>query len=215
MDAVSDPDRYGESWFQKLAGSLVPSGVAAVARIEDPYLRAADDMADALRRRTPGLSADLPPVRDLWGRPVSLASGEGAMHDLFSPVYVRRENAEPIDEELARLEYYPAMPKRSINLNGVSLKLTPEQYSRYVELAGNEAKDLAFGMGAREFLNATVDGTHPLAVVYQVMDDEQRENFIESKLVDYRRLARDQLVTEFPGLTAEYDRRRAGAGLGL
>lgn len=212
FDAVSDPDRYGEAWFQKLAGSLVPAGVAAITRTRDPYLRAADDMIDALRRRTPGLSDDLPPLRDLWGRPVSLASGEGAMYDLFSPVYIKRENPEPIDEELARLEYYPAMPKRSISLNGVSIRLTSEQYSRYVELAGNEAKDVAFGVGAREFLNGIVQGTHPLAPVYQMMDDEQRENFIEGKLVDYRRLARDQLVREFPGLIAEYDRRRVAGG---
>ncbi len=86
---------------------------------------------------------------------------------------------------------------------------------RYVELAGKEAKDLALGMGAREFLNSIVDGTHPLAPVYQMMDDEQRENFIEGKLVEYRRLARDLLVQEYPGLIADYDRKRAGVGLGL
>lgn len=130
------------------------------------------------------------------------------MVDLFSPVYVRRENPEPIDTELARLEYYPAMPKRTVTLNGLAFKLNPAQYSRYVELAGNEAKDLAFGMGAREFLNGIVDGTHTLAPVYQMMDDEQRKNFIEGKLVEYRRLARDLLVREYPWLLGEYDRKR-------
>ncbi len=80
---------------------------------------------------------------------------------------------------------------------------------RYVELAGKEAKGLALGMGAREFRNKIVDGTHPLAVVYQVMDDEQRENFSERKMVEFRRLARNQLVREFPVLVADYDRKRA------
>jgi len=44
-----------------------------------------------------------------------------------------------------------------------------------------------------------------------VPTDEQRENFIEGKLVDYRRLARDQLVQEFPELIASYDARRQDA----
>lgn len=170
---------------------------------------------DAVRRRTSGLSADLSSVRDLCGRSVSLASGEGAVVDLFSPVYVRRDNSEQIDTELARLEYYPGMPKRTMSLNRVSLKLTPAQYSPYMELAGNEAEDPAVSLGARDLLNAIVQGSHPLSQVFQLLDDEQREQFIEGKLVDFRRQAREQLIREDASLVAEYDRRRLAGRVGL
>lgn len=217
FDAVSDPDRYGATWFQQLAGSVVPSGVAAVARMEDPYMRTAAGMVDAMKRRVPGLSEGLPQYRDLWGRPVDYRSGEGAMYDLFSPVYIKRENPEPIDTELGRLEYYPAMPQKTFSFSGVKIDLReqPEAFSRYVELAGNEVKDPAFGMGAKDYLNAIVTGKHPLSPVYEMMDDEKKESFIEGKLADYRKSARQQLMQEFPALQAQYDQKRQNAAIGL
>ena len=32
---------------------------------------------DSLRRRTPGISKELPAVRDLWGQPIEFRSGLG------------------------------------------------------------------------------------------------------------------------------------------
>src|SRR5690606_33446261 len=39
IEAVSDPVRYGDRYIQRLAGSVVPSAVASIAREEDPYLK--------------------------------------------------------------------------------------------------------------------------------------------------------------------------------
>lgn len=213
FDAVSDPDRYGEAWFNKLAGTIVPSGVAAVARMEDPFLREANSMVDAIKRRTPGQSEGLPLVRDLWGRPVDFRSGYGAAFDFLSPVYVKRENPEPIDKELERLGYYPAMPRKAFSYKGVSIDLRsqPGAYSRYVELAGNEAKDPIFGMGAKDTLNGLIDGKHPLAAIYSVLSDEKKEAYIEGKLADFRKLARETLMREVPALMVQYETKRAAA----
>jgi hypothetical protein len=59
VKAVSDPQRYGEKWADRLvAGMLVPSVVAQAARLEDPYLKDARTMLDAIKARlakiTPG-----------------------------------------------------------------------------------------------------------------------------------------------------------------
>lgn len=63
--------------LQEAGGSVVPAGVAAIARTQDPYLREAGSIVDAVKRRLPYWSDELPSYLDLWGRPVSYASGYG------------------------------------------------------------------------------------------------------------------------------------------
>ena len=71
---MSNPKRFSESYVQRLAGTAVPTGVAEVARGVDPYLRESHSIIDSIRRCTPGISKELPAVRDLWGRPSSFAA---------------------------------------------------------------------------------------------------------------------------------------------
>ena len=56
VTAMSDPQRYGEGYFQRFAGSLVPAGVAMMARAMDPYALEADTMLERIRSRVPGLT---------------------------------------------------------------------------------------------------------------------------------------------------------------
>ena len=92
---MSDPQRYGEGYFQRFAGSLVPAGVAMMARAMDPYALEADTMLERIRSRVPGLTKRLPVRRDLWGEPIAYRSGLGAIYDAVSPIYSRREKPRP------------------------------------------------------------------------------------------------------------------------
>ena len=217
FDAVSDPDRYGKPWFEHMAASVVPSGLAAEARREDPYMRTAAGMVDAIKRRVPGMSKDLPPVRDLWGRPTDYRSGEGATFDALSPVYIKREHPEPIDKELERLGYYPDMPPRKIQIDGVPLDLNkaPELYAEFVRLAGNDAKNPDTGLGAKDYLNGVMTKVDSDAALYwqaQMTDgpDGVRAGFIRDKVRMYRELAKHDMITPgspgySPKLRAMYD----------
>lgn len=215
QDAMSDPNRYGEKWFQNMAGSLVPSGMAAIARQGDPYMRVASDVIDSVKKRVPGLSKGLPLYRDLWGRPVDYRSGEGAAFDLLSPIHVKRENPEPVDKELERLQYAPLMPPKKFQLNGVPMDLTsrPDLYSEFVRLAGNDAKDPTWGMGAKDYLNAVVDHKHPDSETYWYPGmtdgpDGTRKTFLESKIRDYREMAKRELMRQSPEFNAMYELNR-------
>lgn len=216
FDAVSDPDRYGESYFKKLAGSVVPAGIAAATRIEDPYMRAAQSSVDAIKARLPMWSNDLAPYRDLWGRTISYQSGFGAAYDAVSPIYVKAENPEPIDAELDRLGYFPQNADRKTSFNGVLVDLgrIPHVYSRYVELAGNELKHPAWNLGAKDFLNQVISGNHPMSQVYWYGDesadgpDGRRAMFIRSTLEEFRSMAKDKLLRESDELRAIYDINR-------
>lgn len=217
FDAVSNGERYGQAYFNSLAGTVVPSGVAAVARQVDPYMRTAQDMVDAIKRRTPGLSDELPLYRDLWGREVDYRSPAGALYDALSPIYIKKENPEPIDSELLRLEYYPSMPDKRITYNNVPLDLEsrPEIYARFVQLAGNEAKHQAWGMGAKDMLNAVISGQHPLSQVYNTYSDGPdggKAAYIQNILNGFRDLAKRQLLEEYPELRAEYENQRQPGG---
>lgn len=216
FDAVSDPDRYGDQYFNGIAGSLIPAGMAAWSRLEDPHLRTAQDMVDSIKRRTPWWNTDLPLYRDLWGRPVSFASGLGKGYDALSPFYSSQENPEPIDTELERLGYFPASPSRKTTFDGITIDLNkhPEAYSRYVELAGNGMKHPAWGLGAMDLLNAVVEKKHPLSEVYYSEPytdgpDGGKANFIRKIIRDYRDMAKDQILKEFPEIAAEVSAKKA------
>jgi hypothetical protein len=190
--------------------------VAAIARTQDPYLRSAQDISEAIRRRTPGLSDELPKMLDLWGQPVDFRSGFGTVYDLFSPVYVKQENPTPIDTEMDRLELYPQRPEKTIYVKGVKLDLSenPQAYWRYVELAGNGWKHTAWRQGAKDTLNDLVTGKHPLSPVYdEVKSDQGKRDMIKNFINQYREGAKQQLLKEFPDLQLEVDRNwKPGGG---
>ena len=217
FDAVADPDRHGERYFQRLAGSFVPAGVANAARQVDPYMRTAETTVAAMQKRLPYWSEDLPLYRDLWGRPVSYQSGFGMGYDIFSPVYTKKHAPEAIDTEMKRLDYFPSMPEKKVNFNGVEIDLEnfPKAYERYVELAGNGVKDPAWQMGAKDYLNALVTGGHPMSAVYKLYSDGRdggKTDFIKDTLAKYRKLAKDQVLSEFADLQAEYETKRKPYG---
>ncbi len=134
IEAVQDPDRYGQRYVQRLLGTVIPTGVAQVARVDDPYLREARSILDQIRSRTPGLSAGLPPKRDIWGEPIKLEGSLGP--DLISPVYLSRMSNDPVNQELLKLKIFPAKPDRQIR----GVELTDEQYDEYQRVAGRYAK---------------------------------------------------------------------------
>src|SRR5690606_15297202 len=49
IQAVSDPDRYGERYIERFLSTAIPTGVAQIARSQDPILRDAQDALDAIK----------------------------------------------------------------------------------------------------------------------------------------------------------------------
>jgi len=222
FEAVENPKWAGKRYFQKVGGSLIPTGIAALARngipgVEgDPYLRYADGLIQELKRRTPGLSKDLPLYRDLWGRPVSYKSNLGWMNDMFNPIYIKKEDPQPVDKEFQRLNYFPKMPGRKISFNGAVLELDNTQYSRFVQLAGKEINHIAWGQNSLEFFNDLVTGNHPLSPVYDLRSDGPdggKANYIRKFMNQFREQAKQVLIEEDDSLRAQYDdKRKLGGG---
>lgn len=218
FDAISNPDMHGEGYFQSIAASFVPAVAGVATRQVDPFMRTAQTTIEAMQRKSPFHSSDLPLYRDLWGRPVDYRSGGGMLVDIFNPVYTRKYAPEPIDTELERLGFFPSMPEKRVNFGGVVVDLEeyPHAYSRYVELAGNDLKLPQYNnLGAKDALNAIVTGEHPLTARYRIYSDGRdggKADLITEILGHYKEAARAQLLEEFDSLRAEVESKRKPGG---
>lgn len=98
------------------------SALRSYTQSTDEVVREAWEVKDRLFRNLPGLSDDLPPVRDLLGRPVTRDNAEWFW---INPFGANPESDNPVDQELARLAFDPAMVQKSVQ----GVQLTAAQYS--------------------------------------------------------------------------------------
>lgn len=128
LSAIDDPERYGDAFIKRLAGSIaVPTGVAQIARTVDPIVRETPDSASAIQSRVPGLSDDLLPKRDVWGRPIEKEGGVGP--DIMSPIWTSTAKADPATWEAIRVNATIGPPQ---NRDG----LEPAVFDRWKKLSG-------------------------------------------------------------------------------
>lgn len=201
FNAMSDPTRYGPNWVNRFMGSFVPSGVAATKRLVDPVTREAWDPYQAIASRIPGLSEKLTPKRDLWGEKVQPHSGLGPVYDTFSPVYASEVRDSPVDREIVRLGADIRRIPKKATFDGVDVNFHdwPKVYDEYVRLAGNELKHPAWGLGAKDFLDAVVTGKHPMSEVYKMQSDGKdggKSEFIRDTVRSYRNFAAQKIMDD-------------------
>lgn len=214
METMSNPKMAAKGYVSRFAGSFVPTLSAEAAKFSDPYMLEVNNMVEAMKARVPGLSKDLPARRDLWGRAISYRSGLGAFYDAVSPIASRRENPEPIDREMLRLEAYVAAPSKRVSFDGVTVDLSRfgDAYSRYAQLAGNEVRHPAWGKGCLDYLNEVVEGRSSLSGVYDMYSDGPeggKAQFIRAAINEYRRYARTELLSEYPEIEAYVKEKKA------
>jgi hypothetical protein len=209
----------GEAALFSTVGGVVPSVVGAADRAIDPYQRAVYSMLDEVKSRIPGLSATLPPKRNLWGFPVP-SRNEGPLgiaESVLSPAQSRPVTHSPIDDEIQRQGWNITSPSPNLSFGhgaSVNMRNYPEAYSRFLELAGHEYKDPAWGLGAKDLLDKVVSGEHPLSAVYNLRSDGPeggKEAFVRDLISRFRDGAKDQLLKEYPALAAEVEDRREKA----
>jgi hypothetical protein len=205
---MADPTRYSGQYVTNLIASFTPAAAlsGAVERAVDPTFRESNTPADAIRARIAFLSSTLPPRRNLWGEEVKAESGIGKAYDFLSPVASREVKGSPVDTEIMRLAESPgrgdASPPTRIgkrtHFDGVKVNLKdwPKVYDEYTRLAGNGIEHPAWGMGAKDYLNAVVSGKHPMSEVYKLRSDEMKLTFIGNTVSQYRQLAQRAILSD-------------------
>lgn len=196
IEAMEDPDRYGNRYVQNYASSLIPTGVAQVERSINPEVEAVYSMTDALKKRIPGLSDSMPKRRDLWGEPVTTQVSRGerswaeTAFSAISPIYVSEGKDSPIDKELTRLKLGISMPSRKQEILGVSMELTPQMLDDYIVLMNKT--DLGNG-NLKQTLNELVSNPD-----YKRMGNEMKEEYIKKTFTKARLSAKAQLMEKYP-----------------
>jgi hypothetical protein len=249
LEAITDPDKGGGRFVHRFVGSWVPAGAAQLTRLMDPTLRdtygptsrgeanplvrEAKSMLREMRSRTPGLSKDLPPRRNLWGDPILLEGGLGP--DLISPIYESTEKPSPVDDEILRNRISLSMPPRFLygsrpsddipmrdESSRTGIPLTPKEYDFLVRVAAGQKvivdgeeyqisdrtlkADLEEMIETPEYKAAT-DGP-----------DGAKALMIRTKVTVYRDAAKAMLLEASPDLSGLYEEKlqeRAEALVGV
>jgi hypothetical protein len=184
FEAMSDPDRYGDRFAQRLLSSMaVPSISNQVASASDPYLRDARTLVDTIKARVPVASKSLPARLNVWGEPIE--RGDAIGPDAISPVWSSRESDSPLLREVGRLRAPLSMPQRRLG----EVQLTPQQYAEYVEMSGKPA---------RQYLEGVV-----VDPAWQELTDAERRKFLRDTMTYYRKEARAVLKARYPDLGGE------------
>lgn len=187
-------------WIERLAGSIVPAGVAQVERTLSPELSATQGIIEKLKSRIPGYSDDLPPRRNIFGEPVVLSGGLGP--DIMSPIYTSTDKKDPIADEIVRQQAMVRMPRKT--LDGVQLDTF--QYDQYIRFYAGEnnrfvdmplKQKLAEVMRSPAYLNGT-DGA-----------EGSKSATIRLVFEAYRSAAKAAMYEEYPELQMNLEKVRA------
>jgi hypothetical protein len=206
-----------ERLLMQRASGMIPGSSAArtLRRADDPYMRETHNVVTAMMNTMPGLSDDLPPQRDLWGRERRYYT-EAASDQMYNTLGLqsRGQGGSAIDLEILNNGVSVAMPNRSISFMGetVSLKNRPDIYSEFMRLAGTPAF---------EQLNAVAEGRHPDSEFYFSLTDGPdggKADYIRGVVSAYRDEARaavtEMFSSDLQAMASDRVRRREEARAG-
>lgn len=142
VNAVQDPERYGENYLEAIAGTAVPGFSAQLSQETDPYVREVHGMVEAMRARIPYMREGLMPKRDIFGEPIKNPDYLW----LGSPFSVSHTSTDKVRTEAARVGFAtPVIPKKIDVLPGMNvgaldkIELTPDQRDVFASESGKIA----------------------------------------------------------------------------
>ncbi len=183
IDAIKDPNRSFQGFASSLAGSIVPTLIADIARGTDQYERRPDGMIERIQSRIPGARQGLEAKIDAFGQPVETPNFFEVMADATRPGNPTADPKDPVLVELRRLmdAEYGVTPTQLGPTAGYK-SLTPEQNSFLWKLAGQATKaEMERVMQSKQ---------------YNRYDDEQKSQVLDAAIQDAKTEARARTVIQ-------------------
>ena len=229
LDALNGDERKVERIIGNIGGSLVPfsSGLRFIRQeVTDPTKRETrpdpnsafpmmDKIMNGVRNTIPGLSDELPPQKDVFGKVKTYAPWFAKNPDDESPMdETGKPGTDPISKEIQRMnmtgpqaidgeeamdylkiDMPPRFIRKSFGGQQVSVKLTPQQYDKFVDLAaGIGLQSAPEGKTLKEFLNDEISEDYPN--LPGAKTDEAKRLLIKEIISNYRKAAREELMLE-------------------
>lgn len=190
IDAIKDPKRSFEGFASSLAGSVVPTIIADIARAMDDKERRTESPMERIQSRIPLARLGLEPKVDAFGKEIETPNLFEVMADPTRPGNATAPN-DPITRELRRLvdAGHPATPTELGDRKGYE-SLEQEQNTLLWKAAGRLAYDAMENLMKRP--------------AYAKADDEQKAKLIQKVTDDAKVEARARIVVEATkGLTGD------------
>lgn len=197
LNVMTDPERYGATWEQSMAGTLVPSGVAFLGQEQDPWVRDAKVRGDMpamekfVTTVTNGIKARLPktdlnpefnrqslPVAiDSWGQPRK--QDEKAFTG--APMKATTESQDPVRQEAFRLRVKGADVGDKIQ----GVKVDSRQYETMSKTGGQLAHQILSGIVTAPGFSELKDA-HKVMVYNEVLHEARQygRDIITPELID-------------------------------
>jgi len=109
---IDDPSGVGKRFLPKTASSFQPfSGFSRFLRdLNDKFIRTPQGTWQYFKNQLPGLSDDLPPLRDVWGKPIEKTSTVPGVKTELAKGLDRK-----VESELFNIQYFPGLPGKTIS----------------------------------------------------------------------------------------------------
>ena len=136
IEALNDPERYGESLISGMAGSVVPTLVSDIARTNDATERRIENAGQAVKSRVPGLRNTLEPKINVFGQDLPRYGGN-VLEVMIDPTRPSKIKNDVVVDELRRLDKkeFKVTPTLLGDREGYK-SLTPEQNTQLWKTAG-------------------------------------------------------------------------------
>lgn len=150
FETVMDPQMTGEGLEKQLAGSLVPQISYRIAGVIDPTLRDPRNLEEAFKKRIPGLSEEVPPIRDIWGKPVMDLGNP--ISKMINPARIRELEDDPVTNAVFEAKAQISSPTQNIG----KIPMTLEEHELLLERKGAISHQLIGKyIGSVDYANAT------------------------------------------------------------
>lgn len=176
IKVFDDPTTYGEKWATRLGGTVVPSFVAGITKAIDPTIHRPTNPLEGIEARLPFLSENIPPLRDIWGRPVIMQ--ETGPERFVSPIRRMEIPDDKATSEYVRLGLSASTPAKSFG----KIDITSDSYQTYLEQSGEAAHKAVSKIVSRPF--------------YDRLNDMQRSELIKKVMENARKPYRAKMKME-------------------
>ena len=231
LDIITKGDKAAmEKLVLRFPSTFVPysSALRGVRKGMDPNVRITgseqkglygmfEGALNNIKNTIPGLSADLPPRRNVFGEKVVYPMG--AVGSMVSPIITRKEKPGPAWREIVRLGMASPMPVHHVNegetalsvtmptrtpsFNGVPIELNHAEYDKFVQLAAGRGLEGA-EKTLEEAIAEQVSNGYP-AIRSKNKTDEMKKIVIRKTIEGYRNAAKAQLLTEMPEIKTKVE----------
>ena len=214
LNAVQQPEVYGPKTFRDIAsGMAVPMSIKNMKDIgeSEVLIRESRSVVDAILRKLPIVSENIPPKRDFLGAAIYKQNPVGLL-GIMNPIYISSKKQDSVDKTIQELVYGFGMPStnyignRETDMREFYNAEGRQAYDRFLELTdtttinGRTLRESLKGLvNSRKFkaFGAAVKDAGGQA---QLIDRDPRITEMNKVISAYRRKSKRAMSLEFPEL---------------